>query len=64
MKPSLRPFFLALLIVAFSAQTAFSAERPLAEAIKNVLDQQGKAELPQDCVVDVSVVEEFLRERR
>jgi len=38
--------------------------RPLAEAIKTVLDQQGKPDLPLDRVVDASVVEEVLRERR
>jgi NitT/TauT family transport system substrate-binding protein len=38
--------------------------KPLAEAIKTVLDQQGKPDLPLDRVVDASVVEEVLRERR
>jgi NitT/TauT family transport system substrate-binding protein len=38
--------------------------RPLAAAIKTVLDQQGKPDLPLDRVVDASVIEEVLRERR
>ena len=38
--------------------------RPLAEAVKTVLDQQGKPDLPLDRVVDASIVEEVLRERR
>ena len=36
----------------------------LAEAIKTVLDQQGKPDLPLDRVVDATIVEEVLRERR
>lgn len=38
--------------------------KPLAEAIKTVLDQQGKPDLPLDRVVDATIVEEVLRERR
>ena len=38
--------------------------KPLAEAIKTVLDQQGKPDLPLDRVVDSTIVEEVLRERR
>src|ERR671913_201483 len=38
--------------------------KPLVEAIKTVLDQQGKPDLPLDRVVDSSIVEEVLRERR
>jgi hypothetical protein len=38
--------------------------RPLPEAIKTVLDQQGKPDMPLDRVIDGSVVEEVLRERR
>jgi hypothetical protein len=38
--------------------------KPLADAVKTVLDQQGKPDLPLDRVVDASVVEEVLRERR
>jgi hypothetical protein len=36
----------------------------LTKAIKTVLDQQGKPDLPLDRVVDSSIVEEVLRERR
>jgi hypothetical protein len=38
--------------------------RPLAAAVKTVLDQQGKPDLPLDRVVDATIVEEVLRERR
>lgn len=38
--------------------------RPLGAAIKTVLDQQGKPDLALDRVVDATVVEEVLRERR
>jgi hypothetical protein len=38
--------------------------KPLAQAIKTVLDQQGKPDLPLERVADASVVEEVLRERR
>lgn len=38
--------------------------KPLPEAIKTVLDQQGKPDLPMDRVVDGTVIEEVLRERR
>jgi len=38
--------------------------KPLAQAIKTVLDQQGKPDLPLDRVVDATVVDEVLRERR
>jgi hypothetical protein len=38
--------------------------RPLAEPVKTVLDQQGKPELPLSRVVDPTIVEEVLRERR
>ena len=38
--------------------------RPLPQAIKTVLDQQGKADSPLDRVVDPTIVEEVLRERR
>jgi hypothetical protein len=37
---------------------------PLAEAVKTVLDQEGKPDLPLDRVVDPTIVEEVLRERR
>jgi NitT/TauT family transport system substrate-binding protein len=38
--------------------------KPIPEAIKTVLEQQGKPDLPLDRVVDATVVEEVLRERR
>ena len=49
---------------AIYAKLIIDDVRPLAEAIKTVLDQQGKPDLPLDRVVDASVVEEVLRERR
>jgi ABC-type nitrate/sulfonate/bicarbonate transport system substrate-binding protein len=49
---------------AIYAKLIIDDARPLAEAIKTVLDQQGKPDLPLDRVVDNSVVEEVLRERR
>lgn len=38
--------------------------RPLPEAIKTVLEQQGKPDLPLDRVVDATIIQEVLRERR
>jgi hypothetical protein len=38
--------------------------KPLPEAIETVLDQQGKPDLPLDHVVDPSIIDEVLRERR
>lgn len=49
---------------AIYAKLIIDDARPLANAIKTVLDQQGKPELPVDRVVDASVIEEVLRERR
>ena len=49
---------------AIYAKLIIDDARPLTEAIKTVLDQQGKPDLPLDRVVDASVVEEVLRERR
>ena len=49
---------------AIYAKLIIDDARPLAEAIKTVLDQQGKPDLPLDRVVDASLVEEVLRERR
>ena len=46
------------------AKLIIDDSRPLAEAIRTVLDQQGKPDLSLDRVVDASVVEEVLRERR
>jgi len=49
---------------AIYARLIIDDGKPLAEAIKTVLDQQGKPDLPLDRVVDATVVEEVLRERR
>jgi ABC-type nitrate/sulfonate/bicarbonate transport system substrate-binding protein len=38
--------------------------RPIATAVKTVLEQEGKGQLPLDRVIDPSVVEGVLRERR
>ena len=38
--------------------------RPLAEPVKTVLDQQGKPDPALDRVVDPTIVEQVLRERR
>jgi hypothetical protein len=38
--------------------------KPVPEAIKTVLEQQGKPDFPLDRVVDSTVLEEVLRERR
>jgi NitT/TauT family transport system substrate-binding protein len=38
--------------------------KPWTDAVKTVLDQQGKPDLPLDRVVDATVVDEVLRERR
>jgi NitT/TauT family transport system substrate-binding protein len=49
---------------AIYAKLMIDDARPLADAVKTVLAQQGKPDLPLDRVVDASVVEEVLRERR
>ena len=49
---------------AIYARLIIDDGKPLTEAIKTVLDQQGKPDLPLDRVVDATVVEEVLRERR
>lgn len=49
---------------AIYAKLLIDDARPLAGAIQTVLDQQGKPDLPLDRVVDATVVEEVLRERR
>jgi ABC-type nitrate/sulfonate/bicarbonate transport system substrate-binding protein len=49
---------------AIYARLIIDDVKPLADAVKTVLDQQGKPDLPLDRVVDASVVEEVLRERR
>ena len=42
----------------------YADARPLAEPVKTVLDQQGKPDPALDRVVDPTIVEEVLRERR
>jgi hypothetical protein len=49
---------------AIYARLLIEDARPLAAAVKTVLDQQGKPDLPLDRVVDATIIEEVLRERR
>jgi NitT/TauT family transport system substrate-binding protein len=49
---------------AIYAKLLIDDARPLADAVKTVLDQQGKPDLPLDRVVDATIIEEVLRERR
>jgi NitT/TauT family transport system substrate-binding protein len=49
---------------AIYARLIIDDAKPLAGAIKTVLEQQGKPDLPLDRVADASIVEEVLRERR
>ena len=67
--PFLQKFFgldedVALESHAIYARLLIEDARPLAEAVKTVLDQQGKPDLPLDRVVDATIIEEVLRERR
>jgi NitT/TauT family transport system substrate-binding protein len=67
--PFLQKFFgldedVALESHAIYAKLLIDDARPLAEAVKTVLDQQGRPDLPLDRVVDATIVEEVLRERR
>jgi NitT/TauT family transport system substrate-binding protein len=67
--PFLQKFFgldedVALESHAIYARLLIEDARPLAAAVKTVLDQQGKPDLPLDRVVDATIVEEVLRERR
>ena len=67
--PFLQKFFeldegVALESHAIYSRLIVDDAKPLAEAIKTVLDQQGKPDLPLDRVVDATIVEEVLRERR
>lgn len=67
--PFLQKFFaldesVAIESHAIYAKLLIDDARPLPEAIKTVLDQQGKPDLPLDRVVDATLVEEVLRERR
>ena len=61
--------FLALVITGLMTSPSAAAERNLervriAVSVKTVLEQEGKAQLPIDRVVDQSIVEAVLRERR
>jgi predicted N-formylglutamate amidohydrolase len=65
----LRKFFELEEPVAMASHAIYSRlliddARPLPEANKTVLDQQGKPDLPLDRVVDPIFGEEVLRERR
>jgi NitT/TauT family transport system substrate-binding protein len=67
--PFLQKFFELEEDVALEAHTIYSRlivddAKPMTDAIKTVLDQQGKPDLPLDRVVDPGIVEEVLRERR
>jgi ABC-type nitrate/sulfonate/bicarbonate transport system substrate-binding protein len=67
--PFLQKFFgldeeMALESHAIYARLLIEDARPLAAAVKTVLDQQGKPDMPLDRVVDATIVEEVLRERR
>jgi NitT/TauT family transport system substrate-binding protein len=67
--PFLQKFFgldeeVALESHATYAKLVIDDARPLAEAVKTVLEQQGKPDLPLDRVVDATIIEEVLRERR
>jgi NitT/TauT family transport system substrate-binding protein len=67
--PFLQEFFALDESVAVESHAIYSRliiedGKPLPEAIKTVLEQQGKPDLPLDRVVDTTVVEEVLRERR
>lgn len=67
--PFLQKFFDLDETVAVESHAIYSRlliedARPLPEAIKTVLDQQGKPDLPLDRVVDSTLIEEVLRERR
>jgi NitT/TauT family transport system substrate-binding protein len=67
--PFLQQFFDLEEHVALESHVIYSRlivddAKPLPEAIKTVLDQQGKPDLPLDRVIDPSIVEEVLRERR
>jgi NitT/TauT family transport system substrate-binding protein len=67
--PFLQKFFDLEEHVALESHAIYSRlivddAKPLPEAIKTVLDQQGKPDLPLDRVIDPSIVEEVLRERR
>jgi NitT/TauT family transport system substrate-binding protein len=67
--PFLQKFFELDEAVAVESHTIYSKlivedGKPVPDAIKTVLEQQGKPDLPLERVVDATVVEEVLRERR
>jgi NitT/TauT family transport system substrate-binding protein len=67
--PFLQRFFdleeqIALESHAIYSRLIVDDAKPLPEAVKTVLDQQGKPDLPLERVIDSSIVEEVLRERR
>jgi ABC-type nitrate/sulfonate/bicarbonate transport system substrate-binding protein len=67
--PFLQKFFgldedVALESHAIYARLLIEDARPLPGAVRTVLDQQGKPDLPLDRVVDATIIEEVLRERR
>jgi NitT/TauT family transport system substrate-binding protein len=67
--PFLQKFFELDEDVAVESHTIYSKlivedGKPVPDAIKTVLEQQGKPDLPLERVVDATVVEEVLRERR
>ena len=67
--PFLQKFFELDEDVAVESHTIYSKlivedGKPVPGAIKTVLEQQGKPDLPLERVVDATVVEEVLRERR
>ncbi len=67
--PFLQKFFgldeqIAVESHAIYAKLLIDDARPLVDAVKTVLDQQGKPDLPLDRVADGTIVEDVLRERR
>jgi hypothetical protein len=67
--PFLQKFFELDEDVAMESHATYSRliiddDKPLPAAIKTVLEQQGKPDLAVDRVVDATILEEVLRERR
>jgi hypothetical protein len=67
--PFLQKFFELDEDVAMESHATYSRliiddDKPLPAAIKTVLEQQGKPDLAVDGVVDATILEEVLRERR
>ena len=59
-----RGFYRKQGIDAIYAKLLIDDARALANAVKTVIDQQSKPDLPLERVVDATIVEEVLRERR